>query len=105
MKLEVNNIRKILSNDVSFNWIEVVPFPDRYMFHIHSNDTETTYFLDLYRFDEHKNGTYRLMITNSKYRNHNNKMWLTLDDIKSINDFKIICTSFIRSISDEEPPF
>jgi hypothetical protein len=105
MKLQVNNIGKILNNGISFNWIKVAPLPDRYTFHIQSNDTQNIYYLDLHRFSEHENGTYRLMLTNSKYRNENNKKWLTLNDIKSIDGFKGICVDLIRSISIEETPF
>jgi hypothetical protein len=105
MKLKVKNIGKILNNGISFNWIKVLPLPDRYTFHVQSNDTQNIYYLDLYRFSEHENGTYRLILTNLKYRNENNKKWLTLNDIKSIDGFKRICIDLIRLISREETPF
>jgi hypothetical protein len=48
MKLQVKNIGKILNNGISFNWIKVAPLPDRYTFHIQSNDTQNIYRKDKY---------------------------------------------------------
>jgi hypothetical protein len=104
MKLDIKNIGKVLENDITFNWIKVAPLPDRYQFHIESNTTQTIYYLELYRFDE-LNGLYRLMITNSKYRNADNKKWIAVKDIKDITLFKRICIDFIRSVNSNEIPF
>jgi len=111
MKLNITNVSKIVENGVtlsslnSFNWIRVTLLPDRYKFHIESNTTQNTYYLDLYRFSEHQNGTYRLMITNSKYIDNNNKKWISVRNIKDIEVFKGICENLIRNVSGEEPPF
>jgi hypothetical protein len=105
MKLDITNVSKIVGNGITFDWIKVAPMPDRYTFHIQSNGTHTIYYLDLYRFDEHKNGTYRLMITNSKYRDDDNKKWIYVKDIKDINGFKKICEDLIREVSRDEIPF
>ncbi len=100
MKLDIKNIGKVLENDTKFNWIKVTPLPDRYTFHIQSNITQYLYYLDLYRFSEHQNGTYRLMFNNLKYRN--DKRWVTLNDIRNIRVFKEIC---VDMICDIEIPF
>lgn len=105
MKLDIKNIGKVLENGITFNWIKVAPLPDRYQFHIESNTTQTIYYLDLYRFDEHVNGTYRLMLTNTKYLNTDNKKWIPVKDIKDITLFKRICIDFIRSVNSNEIPF
>jgi hypothetical protein len=111
MKLDITNVSKIVENGVTlsslnqFSWIKVAPLPDRYTFHIQSNNTQTIYYLDLHRFSEHQNGTYRLMITNSKYRDDDNKKWISVRDIRDIDGFKGICTDLIRKVSGDEPPF
>jgi hypothetical protein len=105
-KLNIKNIQRVLeTNTHPFRWLEIAPMPDRYTFHIESDISNTIYYLDLYRFDEHKNGTYRLMLTNSKYRNTDNKKWLTLNDIQNMSNFKRMCIDLITNISWDEPPF
>jgi hypothetical protein len=105
MKLEIKNIGKIIESGISFNWVDIVSLPDRYQFHIESNDTQNIYYLDLYRFDEHKNGTYRLMINNVKYKSYDNKLWVMISDIQDIVRFKRICRKLICSVAIEELPF
>ena len=103
MRLNIKNVEKCTEkgNNLVFIWKDVREMVDRYVFHIESTQTQNMYYFDLYRHIEPQGG-YRLMITNSKYRNSNCKKWVSINTIKSLEGLKRYVEDMIYEVSNDE---
>lgn len=110
-RLTIKNPHKILTNEKDFKWTRYREMEDRYFFVIESMHTEEEYGIDLYRLTETfyndnlkcEGSGYRLQITNAKYiKDVNNKKFVSLEMIKSINSLKQSMTELIINVNTNE---